>query len=333
MKRAVNLIVAGAILLALLGYMITFTVGFNEAAIVTTFGKAGEGSVYNAPSAEAGGPGGEAGLHFKWPWPISQVSRKYDTRLQVTDNVLEQQQLADNQTITVNTYIAWRISDPLKFYKRVGSRSAALDALNLRIQNARSLFGRYTFDDLTNSDPAKLQLDKLEQEMMARVQEELAELDNGITVEDVGIKRLMLPASVSAVVAERMRSERSRMAAAYSVQGEATSATLRDTAISQRSLIESFAKATAADIEAEGRTRAEEIMGRFGGSAEQQEFAIYLLRLRALEETLSKRSTFIIDTTMPPFDLLGGLPQQQSSPVGGAPSAGAQESGGQPAGE
>jgi membrane protease subunit HflC len=324
MKRAVNLIVAGAILLALLGYMITFTVRFNEAAIVTTFGKADESSVYNAPSSETGAPGGEAGLHFKWPWPISQVSRKYDTRLQVTDNTLEQAQLADSQTIVVNTYVTWRISDPLKFYKRVGSRAAALDALNLRIQNARSLFGKYTFDDLTNADPSKLKLDQLEQEMMALVQADLAELDNGISVEDVGIKRLMLPASVSAVVAERMRSERSRMAAEFTVQGEATSQTLQDTARSQQSLIESFARATAADIEAEGRTRAEEIMARF---AENEEFAVYLLQLRALEETLSKKSTFVIDTSMPPFDLLQGLRQQQSMPLGGSPSAGGQEAG------
>ena len=263
MKRVVNLIVAGAILLALLGYMITFTVRFNEAAIVTTFGNTGEGSVYNAPGALSGTPGDEAGLHFKWPWPISQVARKYDTRIHVTDNVLEQQQLADNQTITVNTYLAWRISDPLKFYKKVGSSAAALDSLNLGIQAARSIFGQYTFDQLTNSDPSKLKLDELEQEMERRVQQELAALDNGITVEDVGIKRLMLPESVSMIVVDRMRSERSRMAAAARVEGEATSQTLRQNAESQRSLITEFAKATASELEAERRQRAQEILARF----------------------------------------------------------------------
>jgi membrane protease subunit HflC len=323
MKRAVNLIVAGAILLALLGYMITFTVRFNEAAIVTTFGNTGEGSVYNAP-AERGTPGEDAGLHFKWPWPISQVARKYDTRIQVMDNVLEQQQLADNQTITVNTYLAWRISDPLKFYKKVGSSAMALESLNLGIQAARSVFGQYTFDQLTNSDPSKLKLDELEQEMERRVQQELAALDNGITVEDVGIKRLMLPESVSMVVVDRMRSERSRMAAAARVEGEATSQTLRQNAESQRSLISEFAKATASELEAEGRQRAQEILARF---SPDEEFAIYLLQLDALKATLNQKTTFVIDTSMPPFDLLRGLPQQQSLPVNppNSPSADAQE--------
>lgn len=320
MKRAVNLIVAGAILLALLGYMITFTVRFNEAAIVTTLGGAGEGSVYNAPDAESGAPGNQAGLHFKWPWPVSRVARKYDTRLQVLENTLEQQQLRDSQTITVNTYLTWRISDPLKFYKRVGNRAAASDALNLRVQNARSVFGQFTFDDLTNSDPAQLKLDALEQQMTRQIQDELSGMDLGITVEQVGINRMQLPESVSAVVAERMRSERTRIAAAARAEGEAASQTLRQGAENQRALIQSFALATASDIEAQGRRRAEEILARF---AQDEEFAIYLLQLEALRETLGQKVTFVIDTSMPPFDLLRGVPTASlRSPLPG-PAAGA----------
>ncbi len=303
MKRAVNIVVAGAILLALLGYMVTYTVRFNEAAIVTTFGNAGESSVINGPGEQ------DAGLHFKWPWPISQVARKYDTRLQVSENILEQQQLADNQTITLNTYIAWRISDPLKFYKRVGSRGAALEALNLRMQDARSAVGQYTFDQLTNSDPNQLMLDELEQELKRRIELELAQLDNGITVEDVGVKRLMLPAGVSEIVVARMRSERTRMAEEYRAVGQERSQTLRQEAESQRQLIESFAQSAATEIEAEGRRRAGEILARF---AANEDFAIYLLQLQALEETLSRRTTFIIDTSMPPFNLLRGIPQPET---------------------
>ena len=160
--------------------------------------------------------------------------------------------------------------------------------------------------------------------MERRVQQELAALDNGITVEDVGIKRLMLPESVSMIVVDRMRSERSRMAAAARVEGEATSQTLRQNAESQRSLITEFAKATASELEAEGRQRAQEILARF---APDEEFAIYLLQLDALKETLNQKTTFVIDTSMPPFDLLRGMPQPQSSPVTptGSPSADAQD--------
>ncbi len=321
MKRTVNLIVAGAILLALLGYMVTFTVRFNETAIVTTLGRVGPGSVVNAPD-QTGSPGDQAGLHFKWPWPISRVARKYDTRLQVLENVLEQQQLADNQTITVNTYVAWRISDPLKFYQRVSTTAEAREALNLRIQDARGSFGKYTFDQLTSSDPQQLRLEDLEQDIKNRVQEDLASMDIGIVIEDVGINRLMLPARVSEVVAERMRAERARLAASYRSRGDEESQTLREGAQTQAQLIETFADAAARQIIAEGRQRAGEIMARF---AEDEEFAIYLQQLQALEQILGRRTTFVLDTSMPPFDLLRQQ-QPESLPVPGAtPTAGTQD--------
>ena len=318
MRRAVNLIVAGAILFALLGYMVTFTVRFNEAAIVTTFGRADEGSVINAPDPVTG-VGNEAGLHFKWPWPISQVARKYDTRLQVLENTIEQHQLRDSQTITINTYLAWRISDPLTFYKRVGSSTEAVDAINLALQSARGQVGQYSFDELTNPDPSKLMLSRLEEQMLQQVRAQLAESDLGITVEDIGIKRLMLPDAVTQIVTERMRTERQSLASAARAVGDAEQSTLIQQAESQRALIESFADRTASDIAAEGRQRAEEILARFSGN---EEFAIYLLQLKTLEETLARKTTFIIDTSMPPFNLLQGIPSVQSMPVPQQPTAG-----------
>jgi membrane protease subunit HflC len=308
MKRVVNLIVAGAILLALLGYMITYTVPFNEAAIVTTFGRADDGSVINAPGAD-GLPGQDAGLHFKWPWPISQVARRYDTRLQVLENTSEQHQLRDTQTIVINTYVAWRISDPLKFYKKVSTRAAAVDAINLSLQNARGQVGQYTFDELTNPDPTKLRLGELEEKMLQQIETQVADLDLGITIEDVGVKRLMLPEMVTQVVTERMRSERQRLAAQAAAEGDADQRALVQQAENQRDLILTFADRTASSISAEGRQRAGEIMARF---AQDEEFAIYLLQLQTLQETLSRKTTFIIDTSMPPFDLLRGIPQAQS---------------------
>lgn len=320
MKRAVNLIVAGAILFALLGYMITFTVRFNEAAIVTTFGSVNEGGVYNAPDP-ATGIGKEAGLHFKWPWPISQVARKYDTRLQVLENVPEQHLLKDSQTITLNTYITWRISDPLKFYKKAGTRSDAVEALNTSLQAARGQVGQFTFDELTNPDPAKLKLEELEDQLLQQVQSQLSGLDLGVTVEDVGVKRLMLPEMVTQVVTQRMISERQRLAAAAQAEGEEAAQTLVQQAESQAGLIQSFAERAASDISAEGRQRAAEILARF---AADEEFAIYLLQLRTLEETLGRKTTFVLGTDMPPFDLLRGIPSTQSTPVQRQPTAGAQ---------
>ncbi len=53
--------------------MVAFQVRFNESAVVTTFGRATENSVLNAPDANGSG----VGLTVKPPWPIQDVNR-YD---------------------------------------------------------------------------------------------------------------------------------------------------------------------------------------------------------------------------------------------------------------
>jgi membrane protease subunit HflC len=66
----------GAIGLAILMRLSIFTVDRTEFAYVTQFGK---------PVATLDGADpAEAGLHFRWPWPIQSV-RKLDRRLQVFD--------------------------------------------------------------------------------------------------------------------------------------------------------------------------------------------------------------------------------------------------------
>ena len=311
MKRTLNLAIAAVIIVALIGYMVTFTVRFNETAIVTTFGRVGDESVYNPPRDD-GLPGEEAGLKFKWPWPIQQVARKYDTRLQVLEGVLAQQGTKDNQTIVLNTYLTWRISDPLAFYQRLGSPAEAVAALNLRVQGARSVIGNYTFDELTNSDPAKLKLDDAEDRMKEEIQAKLDELQLGIEVEDVGIKKLVLPASVTEAVAQRMRAERARLAGVARDEGEAESQRLRSEAEAQSRVITSFAQLRASDVENQGRQRAAQIMASF---SQDQEFAIYLDQLETLERTLRAQTRFIIDTSKPPFSLLRGLTPGSLQPV------------------
>ena len=303
MKRLLNVAIASVILLALLGYMLTFTVRFNQTAILTTFGGAGDNSVINRPGPD-GRPGEQAGIHFKLPWPIQQVARVYDTRVQLLETALEQASTADRQSVDVRLFLTWRISDPLAFYKKLGSVQEAQTTLNARARDSFNVIGRYDFDELTNVDPAKLKLGEAERAIKERVQDRLDEIGYGITVQEVGIKRVLLPASVNAAVTSRMRAERQRYATAARVEGQTESNQLRQTADTQAGIIAAFADRRAKQIESDGRQRSAEYFTRF---SQDQDFAIFLAQLDALRQSLSRRTRFILGTDKPPFTLLNGL--------------------------
>ena len=310
MPRLLNVAIAAVILLALLGYMVTYTVRFNQTAIVTYFGSAGDASsVINAPGPD-GRPGEQAGLHFKAPWPIQQVARVYDTRVQILETKLEQAGTSDTQTVDLQLFLTWRISDPLAFYKKLGSNQEAVSTLQARARASISVIGNYAFDQLTNVDPQKLKLGEAEAGIKRSIQDRLDEIGYGITVGEVGIKRILLSGTVNSAVIARMQAERQRYASAARAEGQTESETLRATANTQAGIIASFADLRARQIEAEGRQRSAEYITRF---AQDQDFAIYLAQLDALRQSLSQRTRFILDTTKPPFNLLDGLLGSETS--------------------
>ena len=331
MKRFLNVAVAGVILLALLGYMLTYTVRFNESAIVTTFGRADEASVKNAPAAE-GRAGNDAGIHFKWPWPIQQVVRKYDTRVQTLEANIEQFSTLDRQSLAAQVYVAWRIVDPLTFYKKLNNMTEAENTLRSQVRDSYGLLGRYRSDQLISPNPDQLQLSAAEEAMRARLQSSADEQALGIDIEEVGIKKIVLPAAVTEVVFNRMRTERASLAEGARSAGTVEYNSLVNAAQADSSIIESFANSRAREIQAEGTQRAEEIFARF---AQDEEFAIFLLQLDALRQTLGRNTRFILDTKNPPFSLLQGLipggdqpaPRDPASPNSPAPERAAADGG------
>src|SRR4051794_34040985 len=85
-----------------------FTVDPTEFAYMTEFGR--HVATYDGAQPE------DAGLHFRWPWPIQAVQR-LDRRLQYFD-LLETELLTHDvegktvdKTLIVNVYVCWRIVD------------------------------------------------------------------------------------------------------------------------------------------------------------------------------------------------------------------------------
>ena len=220
MKNQLTLVLALAAALAV--YMTTYQVSFHEAAVLTTFGKAGENAVKNED-------GQGAGLYWKLPWPIQEV-RFFDTRVQVLETPLEQLQTKDQQIVVLNDYVAWRIARPLEFLLALKNVPAAEEQLRNRLRNARAIINQYTFDDLTNRDPAKLKLAKAEQAIRKTMQEEAGEKRYGVEIVAVGIKRVILPVDVSEKVFDQMRSTRRMLAQHAQSEGDVAANDIRQKA-------------------------------------------------------------------------------------------------------
>ncbi len=311
MAKSKNLIIGLIILGILLASMVTYRVDFNEMAIVTTFGKAETDSVMNAD-------GKGAGLHFRWPWPIQEVARVYDRRVQILEDELEEQQTLDKQDIIIGTYIVWRIREPLHFYRTLNTVEQAQRQLRDRLRNARSEIGQYTFSELTNLDPEQLKLAEAETTMRDRMQEELNTQGFGIEIQAVGVKRIILAEAVSQKVFERMRSTRQRLAQRARSEGDAAASDIRAKAASAEERILAFADQRAQAIRAEGDAAAAQYYKVF---KDNEEFAIFLRKLEEYEKILKNNTTFILDAQEGPFDLFAPAAKAVDASAGSGPDA------------
>ena len=291
MKRLLNIGVALLLVLLLIGYMVTYTVRFNEAAIVTTFGNIDEGSVKNAPG-EGGTPGGDAGLHFKLPWPVQQVAATYDTRVRSFEGPVDQFRTADGQSVAARIFVTYRIADPLAYYRSLGNQTAAEDAIRQRVRDNTALMADYRLDQLANVNDDQVRLEELAGRLRDRIQSSFDDAGYGIEVESAGVIRILFPAEVTTAVFGRMAAEQSSLALEATSQGEAERSTRIADAEAKRRILLGFANLQASQIRTEGETAASAL---YAGFAEDQELAAFLAQMNSLRKILASRTRFVID--------------------------------------
>lgn len=343
MRRFVTIVLALIFLFALLSFTVTYSVRFTEAAVVTTFGKAGEGGVQTEP-----------GLRFKWPYPIQSVTR-YDTRVRLLTTRAEAQQTRDDRQIIVEAFLTWRVEDPLKFFERfsnAGPRSedhyaAAERVLRSLLAGALAETGRYTLGDLFTATAGGSKLPELEQGMLAA----LSQLDErgksladyGIRSTGIGVHRVRLAEQTTAAVNDAIAANRDRKAKEIESAGQAEADAIRARAESDASRIREFARAYADRIRAEGDAAGRQYLEQM---SENPELAIYIKNLDFIRQAFSKRTTVVLSTDMPGLNLLepdalgivppgaipgSGLPESWLLPArGSAPGRGSSKPGDSP---
>lgn len=293
MKNIAIAIFVGLVVITLSLYLVSFQVRDTEVCLVTTFGK---------PTR----PFVEAGVHFKWPFPIQQV-HKFDSRMRVFAPQVEETSTAGGESIIVNTYVVWKIAKPLEFFNAVKTvRKAEDELLRSRIRNTQnSVIGRHYFSEFVNSDPSRIKFKEIEAEMLADLQQAVAEANYGIEIKALGIKQLKVNEEVSKKVFDRMKAERIRRAAEIVSQGTVEANKIRTDADRKSQELIAAAEARAKIIRGKGDAEAARYYKDLDANPE---LAMFLRSLESLEVILKDRTTFIVPTDRVPFNLLQGMP-------------------------
>jgi membrane protease subunit HflC len=274
----------------------SFQVRETELALVTTFGK---------PTRQLTSPG----LYFKWPPPVEWV-QKFDSRLRVLEAELGETTTKGAVPVIVNTFIVWRVAEPLVFFNAVGTVSEAETKLLSQISDTQNkVIGRHFFSELVNSDPEKIKFEQIESEMLSELQ---AAMRNayGIEVKAVGIKQLKVSEDVSKDVFERMRKERQRRTEGTIAEGAAAAKKIKTDADSMQTELLAAADARAKAIRAQGDAEA---AGYYKLLEQDPQLAMFLRDVEALKKILEKRSTLVIGADAEPFKILKEMPKLEPS--------------------
>ena len=293
MKRNALTLVVGVILLVIFFLLLfTFQVRQTEVVVLTTFAK---------PSAE---PITTPGLYFKWPMPIQKVYR-FDKRIHNFEDDFEQMLTADGHNLLASVYVGWTIEKPREFFNRFPSGKAAsaepqLESLVRATKQA--VIGRHPFSDFVSTDPKQVKFTEVEDEILRNIKDS-ALSTYGVNIHFVGIKRLGIPETVTQKVFDRMTAERQREIDRLRGEGEREATIIRSGADRDRAEILSKAHREALAIRGEADSA---VSKHFEVFQQNGNLAVFLMKLQALESSLSNRATIVGDLTMPPFDLLQG---------------------------
>ena len=196
----------------------------------------------------------KAGLNWKWPDPIQSVNR-YNSRLMTYEMGETEYLTEDKKNVMVDSYVVWKIDDPILFMKTVKNRSGVETRLADILSSEIGIsLGKYDLSSLISTEPQKIKF----AQMMNEVRKEISHKaqDYGTAIADVKITLLNFPERNKLSVFRRMRAERERIAKGYRSEGTEKSLKIRADADKQKQIILSKAYEKAQTIKGEGEARA-----------------------------------------------------------------------------
>ena len=279
-----GLIVAAVFLMAIFSYQVQE----SERALVITLGKI---------TGERG-----PGLHLRLPLPIQEIV-KYDIRQRCFDgNVgnLEETMTLDEKNVIIGIYTIYSIKDLTKFKNAARNLEVAEEYLSNQMRTAKgAVVGKYRFDQMVNTDPKKMQLAKMEQDMFNLIAPDVMKR-YGLQVIKVGIRTISVPEKISKAIADRMKKERETAAVTEKQEGNVKAENIKTEANRLKREQITRAEAKAKELMAQGDAEAAKSYAVFN---QNPELAAFLRKLDSLKRILGNKTTLILDTDSTPFDI------------------------------
>jgi modulator of FtsH protease HflC len=193
----------------------------------------------------------EPGLKFKLPLLDSVIF--FEKRVLALEPPVEQIILGDQKRIQVDTYIAYRISDPLKYYQSFRTvEEGELQLAQIVSSVVRRELGQVKLTALLSDERGRIS-DEIHTEVSHRIG------GLGVEVLDVRLHRADLPEDTSQAIYDRMKSERQREAKELRAQGYQWAQEIQGKADRERTVLLSGATRQAQVTRGEGEAQANEL--------------------------------------------------------------------------
>jgi membrane protease subunit HflC len=211
----------------------------------------------------------------------------------------------------VQSFLTWRVADPLKFYKTFGgtgdsTRShyqAAENILKGKLRTAAAAVSSFNASDLLSATEKGSKIRDLETAMLDALKGtrvgDVALSEYGIEPVGVGIASLGLPQQTTASVFQRMKSAREKIANQASSEGRSEAAKIRSGAEADAQKIGAFADQLAKSIRAQGEVEAVEYLKQM---REDPQLAVFIQNMDFIRAGFGKTLTLVIPSNMPGFE-------------------------------
>jgi len=303
MKQTILLI--SAIIILVVGMSSIYTLNEVEQAVVIQFGK------------PVGGAVTDAGIHFKIP--IIQNVIKFDKRILEWDGSANEIPTLDNKYIFIDAFARWRISDALQFYKSAKNEMLAQSRLDDILDGAvRDEIANRTMVEIVRSSDRVMVVQDVEsssvnveendaddysakgarlaiiESILNSVSKRLLELNMGIEILDVQLKRINYTRQVQEQVFNRMISGQNQIAEKYRAQGQGKKQEILGMQVQRKKEIISGAYLESQQIKGEADANATRIYAEAYGKS--PEFYNFIKTLETYSNTLDSSTQFILSS-------------------------------------
>ena len=271
MNRNTFLLVFSALIIGI-GFNSFYIVNEKQNAIVLQFGEAVRADI-------------PVGFHFKLP--IIQEGKKYDARIQTLDEEPDRILTVESKYLLVDSFIKYKISDVLTFYK---ANNGSFNSLNSLLGQRSEFVLKNNFGKRTVKEVVSGERDELMSIMLNSLNDSVADL--GVEIIDFRVKRIDLPSNLSNSVYERMRTERNRLAEELRSEGKEIAREIRAIADKDKVVILAEAYKKAELLRGEGDAEATKIYAE--GFSQDPEFYEFTRSIKAYVETFESKSDMML---------------------------------------